>query len=478
MLKISDHADLILRLFAERHQLSDDIIEGLTSAAALQSVGIDHALMSSGLAEEQELLELIAQAMQIPLIKKLSSEVLYRDVFDNLGSEFWEERAMAPFIADDGDLYVGVSLPISDEHINEAAFLLHGKFKIALCESQTLRNAIRGIDESRAPQQQPETKSPQLTRSEDGAAAHAIDIIVADAVALCASDIHLDAIGNKLKTRFRVDGILRAQPSHKSIDASTVMARLKLMGGMSVTERRMPQDGSCRINHAGRTIELRLSTLPAYAGESLVCRLLDPKTTKRGWSDLGFPDDMAKAFVSLVERPHGLLVISGPTGSGKTTTIYTAIRHLNDGTRKILTVEDPIEQSIEGVEQVQVHAALGLTFSKVLRTTLRHDPDVLMIGEIRDEETAEIACRAALVGRLVMATIHASSARLVRERFINLGVPEYLIDEVLLGVLSQRLVPVDCKACGGAGCDQCSQTGRSGRQPEVKLWEAERDITT
>ena len=471
---MSDHSDAILQLLAERHQVQQDITERLVREANENRTGIDHAIMSAGLCEEQDLMRLISQALQVPIIDTLTNDTITRETFEKLGAEFWTARDMAPFRAEDGDLYICLSLPINQEHLGEAAFLLRQDFKIALCAGQTLRNAIRGVDADPAEDiQQPEENAPQLTRAEDGVAAKGIDIIVADAVALGASDIHLDANGAKLKVRFRINGALRPQHNYKSLDAQTVIARLKLTGGMSVTERRMPQDGSCRINHAGRTIELRLSTLPTYTGESMVCRLLDPKTSKRGWADLGFPDATAIAFVSLVERPHGLLIISGPTGSGKTTTLYTAIRYLNDGTRKILTVEDPIEQAIDGVEQVQVNPALGLTFGKVLRTTLRHDPDVLMIGEIRDEETAEIACRAALVGRLVLATIHASTARLVRERFINLGVPEYLVDEVLLGVLSQRLVAVDCTACGGSGCDKCDHSGRSGRKPEVALWEAE-----
>jgi general secretion pathway protein E len=233
---------------------------------------------------------------------------------------------------------------------------------------------------------------------------------------------------------------------------------------------RLPQDGSCQIRIAGRSIELRLSTLPTQDGESMVCRILDPKTLRKDWSALGFPEQILKGFLPIIERPSGLFVISGPTGSGKSTTLYAALRHLNDGTRKIMTVEDPIEQRIEGLVQVQVNAQIGLGFGTVLRTCLRHDPDVLMIGEIRDEETAEIACRAALVGRLVLATVHASSPKVARERFINLGIPAYLIDEVLLGVMSQALDPTSCAVCAGRGCDECANTGRSGREPSLELW--------
>ena len=474
MLDIAGFSEAILDLLTERQRIPNAVHANVRTKMAETGRQVDQVLMSLGLVEEGELINAIGAAMGMPVVMQPASAVVDHARFDRFDAEFWEERALMPVQSTGAKICLATSLPLSIENIREASFLLQEEVDVALCPAQPLRQAIRQLSDAEVSQSAEDivenASEVSSSGAEDGATARGIEMLVADAVAAGASDIHLDASGNRLKARFRVDGILRPQGGLNSLDAQAVFARLKLIGGMNVTERRMPQDGSCRINHAGRAIELRLSTLPAQAGESMVCRVLDPKTTKRGWAELGFTPELAVNLRALIEQPHGLLVISGPTGSGKTTTLYTALRHLHDGTRKILTVEDPIEQTIDGVEQIQVNASLGLSFGRVLRTTLRHDPDVLMIGEIRDEETAEIACRAALVGRLVLATIHASTARLVRERFINLGVPEYLIDEVLLGVLSQRLRANRCAQCRGTGCSDCQDSGLSGRKPEAELW--------
>jgi general secretion pathway protein E len=238
-----------------------------------------------------------------------------------------------------------------------------------------------------------------------------------------------------------VNGALTTQPVDGSLNPSSVLARVKVMASLNVSERRKPQDGRIGLMLHGRSIDIRVSTIPTSHGESIACRLLDPKSLKLGWSDLGFTDDVAQSIQGLIEQPHGLFLVTGPTGSGKTTTLYTALAHLNDEKQKILSVEDPVEYDLDGVDQVQVNEAVGMTFSKALRAFLRHDPNVIMIGEIRDEETAEIACRSALVGRLVLSTLHTNSPKEVVTRLQDLGVPKYILDSVLLGALGQKLEP-------------------------------------
>lgn len=476
MVEISNFSEVILDALVKQNRVSEGVHDAVLLQMNETGRDVDQVLLSLGAVEEADLIKVIGLVTGLLVVEQPSVGIVDDTRFAKFDTDFWAARNMAPVRTTGPKACIGLSLPLSSDHINEITFLLQEEVDLALCPSQALRQVIREVGNTgpHLPVDDMDevverSAAAAMTTTEDGATARGVELLVADAVTAGASDIHLDAIGNRLKARFRVNGVLRPQGGLRSLDAQAVLARLKLMAGMSVTERRLPQDGSCRVNHAGRTIELRLSSLPAQAGESMVCRVLDPKTTKLGWHDLGFPEDLTANLLSLVEQPHGLLIISGPTGSGKTTTLYTALRHLNDGTRKILTVEDPIEQTINGVEQVQVNAPLGLTFGRVLRTTLRHDPDVLMIGEIRDEETAEIACRAALIGRLVLATIHASTSDLVRERFVNLGVPRYLIDEVLLGVLSQRLEAILCEDCAGQGCGRCDNTGRLGRTANVEL---------
>ncbi|MDX8355271.1 GspE/PulE family protein [Cognatiyoonia sp. IB215182] len=467
-------ADLLDALLAEKI-IPGTARDALLSQAEETGLGIDQVIMARGLMEEAELISFVGNTMGLPVIQQLAPTEIDQGLFAQFDQDFWEQRGVAPLRIDDGAACLATGLPYADDAIREVSFLIRQECEVALCPSQTLRQAIQRMASDNRSDDTATSNAPlngaTTVEVEESSVGRGVELLVADAVSAGASDIHLDALESRLQVRFRVNGVLRRHAESSQLDAQAVFARLKLMGGMSVTERRLPQDGSCSVNIGGRSIELRLSSLPTQSGESIVCRLLDPKTTRRAWSELGFDPVVSDKLLSLIAQPYGMLIISGPTGSGKTTTLYTALQHLNDGSRKIITVEDPVEQNLSGIEQVQVNAALGLTFGRVLRTTLRHDPDVLMIGEIRDEETAEIACRAALIGRLVLATVHASTARLVRERFINLGVAEYLIDEVLLGVLSQRLEAISCSACGGQGCASCDHTGRVGRTPDVELWQ-------
>lgn len=255
------------------------------------------------------------------------------------------------------------------------------------------------------------------------------------------------------------------------ISPATIMARLKVMADVNVAERRLPQDGRMEAMIAGRKIDFRFSSLPTQWGESIVCRVLDPKALRLGWDRLGFPAEIISKVQTILNRPSGLFLVSGPTGSGKTTTLYTAISYLNSTGRKIITVEDPVEYNLPGVQQVQVHEEIGLTFPRVLRGILRHDSNVILIGEIRDEETAEIAVRAAQVGRLVMSNLHTNSIAGAVTRLVDLRVPEFLVRDVLQGVLGQELLVTPCPRCGGADCAACGGTSVGERRLAAELWE-------
>ncbi|RYG90075.1 type II/IV secretion system protein [Loktanella sp. IMCC34160] len=426
-----------------------DLLEGLVSAGKLPKTAAEDLLgqvSGTGASLDQlagNLPEAQAEAILQALAGTLGLRFLGRDdpatadlpALEALSRAFCRLHGVVPLADPSGA--IATQHPSDDATLEEVGFRLRRKGQIIVAAPSVIRRLL--AEDIPAKGTGSETTPKPRFDPEDGETARALDQLIREAADCGASDIHLEAAGEGLRVRLRVEGVLRAHPAPVPRPAELI-ARLKLLGGMSVTERRLPQDGSCRRYLGGRNIELRLSTLPTVHGESMVCRLLDPDSYRKGWAELGFTEEDQAKVLSLIERPAGLLLVSGPTGSGKTTTLYTALSHLNDGARKIITVEDPVEQQIAGVEQVQVNPALGLHFGTVLRTMLRQDPDVLMIGEVRDAETAEMACRAALVGRLVLATVHASAPRVARERFINLGVPAYLVDEVLIGVLQQALV--------------------------------------
>jgi general secretion pathway protein E len=306
-----------------------------------------------------------------------------------------------------------------------------------------------------------------------------------------ASDIHIEPFENVTRVRYRIDGVLREMEPLPGRYRQAVVSRLKIMARLNIAERRLPQDGRIKIPIRGTPIDLRVATAPTIHGESVVLRLLDRQSIPLDLAALGLCGDTLKRFLDIVERPHGIVLVTGPTGSGKSTTLYAALTRLNRVERKILTVEDPVEYLIDGIDQTQVKQSIGLNFAHVLRSALRRDPDVIMVGEIRDRETAEIAVHAALTGHLVLSTLHTNSAAASVARLLDMGVQDYLITSTVNGIAAQRLVRTLCPRCrepypalpelikqlglyrygaGGAltlhravGCDECHGTGFHGR---------------
>ncbi|NLB12730.1 MAG: type II secretion system ATPase GspE [Gammaproteobacteria bacterium] len=282
-----------------------------------------------------------------------------------------------------------------------------------------------------------------LLESEDDAPIiRLINALLTEAVRENASDIHIEPFENRLVVRFRVDGVLREVLAPKKAVAAPVVSRIKVMAKLDIAEKRLPQDGRIGLRIAGRPVDVRVSTIPAGHGERVVLRLLDKQAGRLDLSQLGMDATTAARIDQLIHRPHGILLVTGPTGSGKTTTLYAALTRLNDATRNILTVEDPIEYYLDGVGQTQVNARVDMTFARGLRAILRQDPDVVMVGEIRDLETAEIAVQASLTGHLVLSTLHTNSAVGAVTRLHDMGIEPFLLSSSLLGVLAQRLVRV------------------------------------
>jgi general secretion pathway protein E len=321
-----------------------------------------------------------------------------------------------------------------------------------------------------------------------------VNLLVLEALEARASDVHLEAYAHGLRVRYRIDGVLQEAPSPPAHLTAAIISRLKIMAELDIAERRLPQDGRIRLQLQDRHVDVRVATLPTLLGESVVLRLLDKEHGRIALSDLGMAPDTLAQFSQVISRPHGIVLATGPTGSGKTTTLYAAVDLIRTGREKILTVEDPVEYQLTGVPQVAVNDKIGVTFATALRALLRQDPDVMLVGEIRDSETAEIATQAALTGHLVLSTLHTNDAPSALTRLLELRVAPYLVASTVEGVLAQRLVRKVCDACRqeapvhageaevieangyhaerlwrGAGCGECRGTGYRGRHGIYEL---------
>src|SRR5438132_1143506 len=320
-----------------------------------------------------------------------------------------------------------------------------------------------------------------------------VNLLISRAVEQRASDIHIEPFENELKVRYRIDGVLHDVEAPARRLQAAIVSRIKIMAKLNIAERRLPQDGRIKLRLMGREIDLRVSTLPTLYGESVVLRILDRSSIVVTLGSLGFPEDTLAQFDRLITKPYGMILVTGPTGSGKTTTLYGALDKINSPDKKLITIEDPVEYQLFGVNQIHVKPQIGLTFANGLRSIVRQDPDVIMVGEIRDAETAEIAIQAALTGHLVFSTLHTNDAAGAVSRLLEMGVEDYLLASSLLGVLAQRLVRKVCEKCRrsaeitptvqrelggdgaaaeiyeGTGCEACAQTGYRGRSGIFEL---------
>lgn len=275
-----------------------------------------------------------------------------------------------------------------------------------------------------------------------------VNEIIIDATKNRASDIHFDPLNDTLKIRIRIDGSLIDYASVPNEYKKNLITRIKIIAGMNITENRLPQDGAIKTSLNGIPLDMRVSSLPTNMGEKIVIRILDYSMSVQGLEKLGFTKDNYDKILKMINLPNGIILVTGATGTGKSTTVYSILQRLNKEEANIITVEDPVEMDLPGINQVQVNSEIGLTFASVLRSILRQDPDIIMIGEIRDEETAQIATRAAITGHLVLSSIHTNDVASVVTRLINMGIPRYLVADSLLGAISQRLVRKLCPKCG------------------------------
>lgn len=383
--------------------------------------------------------------------------------------------------------FAGRRLPLRPLSAEEFERLLAGVYQQDANSMQLAEDLGDSLDLAALAEQVPETED-LLEQEDDAPIIRLINAILGQAIRENASDIHLETFEKRLVVRFRVDGLLREVLEPRRELAALLVSRIKVMARLDIAEKRIPQDGRISLRIAGREVDIRVSTLPSANGERVVLRLLDKQAGRLSLAHLGMSERDRLRMEETVRKPHGILLVTGPTGSGKTTTLYASLVTLNDRTRNILTVEDPIEYHLEGIGQTQVNPKVDMTFARGLRAILRQDPDVVMVGEIRDRETAEIAVQASLTGHLVLSTLHTNSAVGAVSRLVDMGVEPFLLASSLLGVLAQRLVRVLCPECKEAitadesacallgleaqqapviyracGCAACNQQGYRGR---------------
>lgn len=471
---------------------------------------LGQALIDLGVVSEERLLSFLAQQLNLPFIdisqKRIPQEVV------KLIPEVQARRFKAMALEDRGDtILVGMSDPADLSVVDTLSGLLPKPIEIAVVREAQLYNAfdtnyrrtedIASFAQELASEYEDDDEfdfADTMGAEEDTTVAKLLQSIFEDAVQMSASDIHIEPDEGALRIRQRVDGVLQESIINERNIASALVLRLKLMSGLDISEKRLPQDGRTNIRIKGRSVDVRLSTMPVQHGESVVMRLLDQSAGLLTLDQTGMPEHLLKRFRSLLHRPHGMILVTGPTGSGKTTTLYGALSELNMPSRKIITVEDPVEYRIPRVNQVQTNPKIGLNFSNVLRTTLRQDPDVIMVGEMRDHETVEIGLRGALTGHLVLSTLHTNDSISSAIRLLDMGAPGYLAASSLRAIIAQRLVRRNCENCQtdyrptqdelfwlksidddvegaaykrGTGCQTCHHSGYKGRVGVFELLE-------
>ena len=392
----------------------------------------------------------------------------------------------------DGDVMViALADPTNISILDELRFLLNCELRAAIADGDLIKAALKGGAGSDDDVQRAAAEAQESEESANAApVVKLLNFVILQAVKDKASDIHLEPFEKDFKIRYRVDGVLyelEPPPQHLAVP---LISRVKVMAGLDIAERRLPQDGRIDMTIQGRSVDLRVSTLPTMFGESCVMRILDRTVVSLDLSQVGLRPDELETFRGFLKRPHGIILVTGPTGSGKTTTLYSALNEANDPSVKIITTEDPVEYDLAGIIQVQVNEEIGVTYSKCLRAILRQDPDMILVGEIRDRETAEIAIQAALTGHVVFSTVHTNDAPLAVTRMVDIGVESFLLAATLEAIVAQRLVRRVCTGCKvwyepsdevlmelglrasdvqgkqfahGKGCDNCHFTGFRGR---------------
>lgn len=502
-----DHNDTIFEILQQSDLVDDAQLDDLNTAHINTGKALADEAVDSELVERSELLQLVADYLQYEYLER-PPERIDQDIVDSVKASVARMYAVLPLRVDDHSIDLLAKDPFNNSIIDDLTFSLSKDVNLIVTDPDYLDNLIvqhYGSEDSSIDDLLEEIRSsePEVHGSTDLSVSELtnqanetpiirfVNLVLQQAIRDKASDIHFEPFEDQFRIRYRIDGALYEMAPPPTNLAAPVIARIKVLSSLNIAERRIPQDGRIKMTIAGRPVDLRVSTLPTQFGESVVLRVLDKSVVNLDLDNLSMPEDILSSIRSLVNRPNGIFIVTGPTGSGKTTTLYSALREVNKIDTKILTAEDPVEYEIDGIMQVAINHQVGLTFAAALRSFLRQDPDKIMVGEIRDIETAQIAVQASLTGHVVLSTLHTNDAPGAVTRLIDMGLEPFLISASLEGVLGQRLVRKICTTCRtayepdadlidvlgidpleiadkqfyyGKGCAECSQTGYRSRQ--------------
>ncbi|MBX7245885.1 MAG: Flp pilus assembly complex ATPase component TadA [Candidatus Sumerlaeaceae bacterium] len=506
--------------------------ELLVTAGKLDADGLDMAtrehaktgerlgsiLVKMGLVEEEDVLKVLAQQLHVPYVK-LSELTIRKEVIEKIPAKLVNHYHMVPIDQYNGTIRVAVSDPMNVHVLDDLSLVIKLEVEPVVASTKEIDDAIKkyygigadtveGLIEDRGAEGAVDLQADVTNiddMAEDASIVRFVNQIIAEAMADRATDIHVEPLESELRVRYRIDGMLyeAAIPPTIKRFQSAIISRIKIMADLNIAERRLPQDGKIKIKNQDKEFDLRVSTLPTPYGESISIRILSRDSELVSLDKLGLDDHNLKILRKMINKPHGILFVTGPTGSGKSTTLYASLSEINTIDRKIITAEDPIEYRIPGVTQVQVSPTIDLSFARVLRTMLRQDPDVIMVGETRDPETAQAAIRAALTGHMVFSTLHTNDAAGAVSRLLDMGIEPFLVASSVEGLLAQRLVRVLCKECKhtytpspevlrrlslnnlnteGAifmkpgGCEKCRYTGFRGRTAIYEIIKIDEEI--
>jgi len=505
---VSARDDYLLETLTEMGVVTDEERALAEDESMSSGEGVVDTLITKGVVMAIQVSQAKASQLGVEFVE-IAEQTIEDDVISSVPRSVAHQYKVVPLYHDDLSVTVAMSDPSDLDAIDALGQALNKEVKISVADADEIEDALKQYygaakDDSVSKLIQDITEGDvqvstlgEVSVEEDGDAVDAdtpiiklVNTMIVEAFRMGASDIHLEPLAARFRMRYRIDGVCHEQKSPPRRLQASVISRLKIMSEMDIAEKRVPQDGRIQANVGGKSIDLRVSCLPTTHGESIVMRLLDKEGLKLGLGQLGFLTDDQQTFEKLIQLPDGILLVTGPTGSGKTTTLYSCLNYINKPDRKIITVEDPVEYLLEGINQVQVATAVDLTFANALRAMLRQAPNVVMLGEIRDYETASIAINASLTGHLVFSTLHTNDAPSAVTRLTDIGVKPFLIASATRCLMAQRLVRKICQKCespvtpeksdllalgldpdkikdpnfkAGKGCDKCNGTGHKGR---------------
>jgi general secretion pathway protein E len=488
-------------ILIERRQITQEDLDRALELQRERGDKLGKILVDLGFIAQRDVLAALSAQLEVPLVT-IDGPPAVSPELESLSHRFLRQFRVFPIAQFDHTVRLAMADPLDFETRSTVTSCTGLVVEPGLASEQEINDAIEryyGRTNNETDAVLPGTDSEDLEHLRDMASEapviRMVNAVIAQAVEKRASDIHIEPFEKEFRIRYRIDGVLVNQDPPPREMKAAMISRVKLMARLNIAERRLPQDGRIKIKTLGREVDLRVSTLPTLYGESVVMRLLDRSAGEfYDLERLGFDTHMLSRMEHYTSLPHGILLVTGPTGSGKSTTLYSALKRINQSDKKIITIEDPVEYQMDGINQIHVNPQIGLTFAQGLRHIVRQDPDVIMVGEIRDRETADIAIRAALTGHFVYSTLHTNDAPSAIARLTDMGVENYLMTSSLVAVLAQRLVRLICSNCKepdgtalspdgeiipvwrGVGCDQCFHTGFRGRVGIFEMMELEEEL--